>query len=106
MRRLQELPATTGLVWYERLTLAHLLAGLGREREAFAVLDRGFPWNFQALERAPWALEQARLAERLREYDKARYWYGYVTRVWRNADPELQPSVAESREALGRLSRK
>jgi hypothetical protein len=41
--RLQALPASAGMVWYERLTLARLLAALGRDREALAVLDRGFP---------------------------------------------------------------
>ena len=103
VRRMQDLPAS-GMVWYERLTLARLLASLHRDTEALGVLDRGFPMGFQAMERATWALEQARLAERLRQGEKARYGYGYVARVWRPADPELQPQVAEAREALVRLT--
>jgi len=102
--RLQALPASAGLVWYERLTLARLLAALGRDREALAVLDRGFPWTYQALERAPWALERARLAERLGDREKAKYWYGYVAKVWRHADPELRPYLVEAQAALGRLT--
>lgn len=103
VNRLRRLPAS-GPVWYERLTLARLLAGVHRQREALEVLDRGFPWGVQAMERATWALEDARLAEQFGQRDKARYWYGYVARVWRHADPELQPYVAEAREALRRLS--
>jgi hypothetical protein len=54
-------------VWYERLTLARLLAGLGHEREALAVLDREFPRlrsGFPYLHAETWALERARLAEK------------------------------------------
>ena len=47
LTRFQSLPATAGIVWYERLTLARVLAALGREREALAVLTAssrsGFP---------------------------------------------------------------
>jgi len=38
-----------------------------------------------------------------RSWDTA--WYRYVAKVWRHADPELQPHVAEAREALERLTR-
>ena len=101
--RLQALPAVTGDIWLERLTLARLLAKLGRESDGLAVLERGFPSGSPTLSWGFWALEQARLAERLGERDKARRSYGFVVKVWRHADPELQPWVAEAREALGRL---
>jgi hypothetical protein len=100
LARLEALPATTGEVWPERLTLTRLLAVRGQVREALAVLDRGFPYPFPTLGWAPWALERARLAEQLGELEKARYWYGYAARVWRHADPELQPAVTEAREAF------
>jgi hypothetical protein len=103
IQRLQALPTSSGLVWYERLTLARLLSALKRDREALEVLDRGFPWGFPAFEEVLWAFERARVAERLGEREKAQYWYGYVTRVWRHADPELRPLVSEAREALQRL---
>ena len=102
--QLQALPATSGWVWYERLTLAQALRALGREREALAVLDREFPSSLAIFHRGIWALERARLAERLGDRDKARHWYGYVARLWRHADPELQPIVNETREALERLT--
>jgi serine/threonine-protein kinase len=103
VRRLETLPAKVGMVWYERLTLARLLAATGHERDALAVLDREFPWAVPVLPHGWWALERARLAERLGERDKAIKWYGYVARLWRHADPELQPRAAEAREALARL---
>ena len=51
-----------------------------------------------------WALERARLAEKVGEYEKAKQWYAYVTAVWQHADAELQPFLAEARDALGRLT--
>jgi hypothetical protein len=91
-------------VRYERLTLARMLAALGQEREALDVLDREFPFGAYISARGTWALERARLAEKLGQSDEARRWYGYVAQVWRYADPELQPVVAEVREALTRLT--
>jgi tetratricopeptide (TPR) repeat protein len=104
LTRFQALPAKAGVVWYERLTLARMLAALGREREALDVLDREFPFGAYISARGTWALERARLAEKLGQSDKARRWYGYVAQVWRHADPELLPVVAEAREALTRLT--
>ena len=51
-----------------------------------------------------WALERARVAERVGERDKARRWYDYHVDVWRHADPELQVTVREARQALERLT--
>jgi serine/threonine-protein kinase len=104
LTKFQALPITTGEVWLERLTLVRLLAAQRRDREALAILDRGFPHPYATPSMAPWALEQARLAERLGEREKASHWYGYVAAVWRQADPELQPTVVEAREALRRLT--
>ena len=92
------------MVWYERLTLARLLAALGREREALDVLDREFPSGVAISARGTWALERARLAEKLGQPEKARHWYGFVARLWRHGDPELRPAVDEAREALTRLT--
>jgi eukaryotic-like serine/threonine-protein kinase len=104
LTRFQALPAKVGIVWYERLTLARMLAALGREREALDVLDREFPFGAYISARGTWALERARLAEKIGQSDKARRWYGYVAQLWRHADPELQPVVDEAREALTRLT--
>jgi hypothetical protein len=51
-----------------------------------------------------WALERARVAERLGERSKAIRGYQYVADLWRHADPELQPYVTEAREGLARLT--
>lgn len=104
LARFATLPDSTGPVWLERLTLARLLAALGRERSALAVLDREFPTPYYSSSRVPWALERARLAEKLGEREKARQWYAYVAKMWRRADPELQPYVAEARAALARFA--
>jgi hypothetical protein len=52
----------------------------------------------------PCSLERARIAERLGEVARAVEGYQYVAGMWRQADPELQPFVAEARQALGRLT--
>ena len=104
LTRFQALPAKAGIVWYERLTLARMLAALGREREALDVLDREFPFGAYISARGTWALERARLAEKLGQPEKARHWYGFVARLWRHGDPELRPAVDEAREALTRLT--
>jgi len=101
---LQALPTATGMVWPERLTLARVLEAQHRDRDALAVLDREFPQPWEWPSRAIWAVERARVADRLGEREKAKRWYGYVARVWRNADPELQPVVTEARQGLTRLT--
>ena len=75
---------------FERLALIRLLSATGRKREALAELDRGFPWPYASLTRGLWALEHARLADRLGENEKARERYGYVAKIWRHGDPELR----------------
>ena len=104
LARFRALPDSTGPVWFERLTLARLLTAKGQDREALAVLDREFPFPIVTASHGIWALERARLAEKLGEREKAKYWYGYVAALWRHGDPELQQSVTEAREALGRLT--
>ena len=105
LARFAALPDSIGPIWLERLTQARLLTTIGHEREALAVLDREFPVEIVTGSQGIWALERARLAEKLGEREKAKNWYGYVVRVWRHADADLQPVVAEAREALQRLGR-
>ena len=38
-----------------------------------------------------------------RDYDKAREVYEYYVEYWQDADPELQPMVEETRQAILRL---
>ena len=53
-----------------------------------------------------WWVERGRVAERLGERQQALQAYGFLTALWRNADPELQPYVAEAGAALKRLGGK
>ena len=99
------LPRAVGAVFVEQLTYARLLAAAGREAEAFAVLERGFPWPHPSLTKGFWELERARLAEKLGHRDVATSSYGVVAGLWRHADPELQPYVRESKSGLQRLAR-
>jgi hypothetical protein len=74
-------------------------------REDRKVIDTPWPPSFFPRSRNVIArLEQARAAERLGERELAIHAYRFVAEVWRNADPELQPYVTESREALARLT--
>jgi hypothetical protein len=48
-------------------------------------------------------LERGRVAERLGDRETALTAYRFVADVWRNADAELRPYVAEAAAALKRL---
>ena len=95
---------TVPWAYKERLTRAQLLAAVGRDAEAAAVLDQipsvGYP---PAPVEVVWILERARVNDRLGNREKAAEGYAYVVDVWRDADPLLQPFVEEARRALRRL---
>jgi hypothetical protein len=86
----------------DRLTKARLLAARGREREADALLgvrlDR-MPVMLEPL----FALERARVAERLGNRERAVAAYQLVAEAWRHADADLQRFVEEAKAALTRL---
>ncbi|HET7240516.1 MAG TPA: hypothetical protein VFI77_05120, partial [Gemmatimonadales bacterium] len=103
VRRFEALPRGVGLVYFDQLTLARLLAARGRDAEALTILDRGFPWPRACLTASLWALERGRVAERLGQREKAAYSYRFIAETWRHADPELQPYVDEARQGLARL---
>jgi serine/threonine protein kinase/tetratricopeptide (TPR) repeat protein len=88
----------------DRLTKARLFAAVGRDREALPLLGVRLGRNPVLLEPL-YALERGRVNERLGSRDQAIEAYGFVVRVWRNADPALQPLVSEARNALARLAR-
>jgi hypothetical protein len=79
-----------------------LLIARGGDREAASVADRHvtLPLTLSAVLRT---LERARVAERLRDRATAIHAYQFVVAVWRNADPELGPYVADAQAALNRL---
>jgi serine/threonine-protein kinase len=87
---------------WAHLQQARVLAAVKRDREAADVLDAGtdsyspyYVW---------FELERARIAERLGERERAVRGFQTVAAYWAKADPELQPLVNESRQALSRLS--
>lgn len=98
----------------EKGLLARLLAARGEYRRAVSILDRWGPAPAGNASGGPvanypsavlGALDRARIAERLGDRAMARSQYRFVAEVWRNADPELQPYVAEARAGLARMER-
>ncbi|TLY76333.1 MAG: hypothetical protein E6K43_02770 [Gammaproteobacteria bacterium] len=90
----------------ERLVTAQLLEARGRGPEAASRLEREIKniAGRSPLRESFWALERARVNERLGNRANALAGYSFVAAVWMHADPELQPYVAEARAALKRLS--
>jgi serine/threonine-protein kinase len=87
----------------DRLTRAQLLAARGQDAAAAAILDDHRVGNQSTLQGGLWALERARVHERLGHRAQALEDYRFVAAVWRHADPELQPFVSEAGAALQRL---
>ncbi len=96
---------TSALFVPDRLIKAQVLAARRRYAAAATLLRdaRLPPTDFSPVE-GLWALEWARVCERLRRTDEARRGYQFTADVWMHADSELQPYVAEARAALRRLS--
>jgi hypothetical protein len=103
LRRFNSLPDTLCFGCFDhKLTRLLLRSARGEYR---AVLDDLGPWTtFPGSGYVVGRLEQARVAERVGERERAAPDYQFVIDAWRNADPELQPYVAEARGALERLT--
>jgi hypothetical protein len=88
----------------EQLTRVDLLVARGRYAEAAPLLDHEWPPPFP---QDPLIvlrnLQRARVNEHLGNREKAIESYAFVTHVWRQADPELQPFVADAKAGLKRL---
>jgi TolB-like protein len=104
LRRFAALPDTLcELCAVPRFVHARLLAATGRPREAAVILaDR--PTLLPSAIDVLWALERARVAERLGDRATARRSYAVVVGAWRDADADLAPVVDEARTALKRLT--
>ncbi len=90
--------------YLERLTRTRLLALKGQNEEAARLLDERAHTRAEILpSEVSWALERARVNERLGNREKAIQNYAFVARIWANADSSLQPVVAEAHAALRRL---
>ncbi len=104
VRRLESLPdSLCAVCYFERLTLAQLLSARHEDEKAAKLLDRSLT-ELTVPSHVLWALERARVAERMGNRAKASRDYQYVADAWRQADPQLQPYVTEAREALSRLA--
>jgi tetratricopeptide (TPR) repeat protein len=80
-----------------RFWLAHLMKQLGHPQEAARY--------YRSLRPDPWAsYHLGRIYEELGEIADARHEYEAFVAAWRDADPELQPKVAEARAAVQRLT--
>jgi tetratricopeptide (TPR) repeat protein len=60
--------------------------------------------SIDAVFRAPYSRRLGELYERKGDHAKAVQYYRLFTELWKNADPELQPQVAEIRRRIARLS--
>jgi tetratricopeptide (TPR) repeat protein len=80
-----------------RFWLAHLMEQLGHPQEAARY--------YRSLRPEPWAsYNLGRIYEELGEFADARREYEAFVAAWKDADPELQPKVAEARAAVQRLT--
>jgi tetratricopeptide (TPR) repeat protein len=79
--------------------VAQLALELGRLDQA----ERAFRWLRQ-WDGPPAYLQLGRILERTGRPAEAREAYEFLVYAWRNADPELQPTVDEARQAIARLS--
>ncbi len=85
------------------LVRARLLVAVGREAEALEVLQGRYINDWPLASRVMWIMERARLADRLGQNESALRDYRFVSQVWADADPELQPIVREAEGAVTRL---
>jgi hypothetical protein len=89
--------------FYEKVTLAQLLAARGELRGARELLDR-WRWSGGKASFVLATLERGRLAERLGDRAAAIADYQYVAARWRHADSELQRYVSEALDGIDRLA--
>ena len=82
---------------------ARLLEAVGRDAEALEVLQSRFINDWPLASRVIWIMERARLADRLGQTEPALRDCRFVSQVWADADPELQPIVREAETAALRL---
>jgi serine/threonine-protein kinase len=107
LRMLAALPdslCALGNCFFEKFTLAELLAARGQDREAAVIYDRWLRARGGSPLLVLGRLNRARVAERLGDRERAADLYQYVVDAWRHADPELRPHVAAARDGLERLA--
>jgi tetratricopeptide (TPR) repeat protein len=103
LRAIPDSLCAVNVCFYEKVTLAQLLATRGELRGARELLDR-WRWGGGEASFVLATLERGRLAERLGDRGAAIADYQYVVARWRHADSELQRYVSEARDGIGRLA--
>jgi eukaryotic-like serine/threonine-protein kinase len=102
LRRFRSLPDTLCPDCYlDRLIRARLLAASGNDREAFTALEEPLSAFITPME-VVFALDRARVAERLGDYEHASRAYQFVAAAWARPDPELEPEVTEALAGMKR----
>jgi tetratricopeptide (TPR) repeat protein len=97
---------------HQRHLRPYLLRSLGRDTEALAWLGAG-PWHaprgehtlLDLVYRAPFHFQQGEILERMGRGREASEHYDRFAALWRDADAELQPMVAEAERRASRLRR-
>jgi class 3 adenylate cyclase/tetratricopeptide (TPR) repeat protein len=87
-----------------RWFLGQLLLETGRPEEAVPYFESFWPGAFSLNEFPLSYFYLGRAYEQMQEYEKARQSYELFAMAWKDADPELQPMVAEARAAARRLT--
>ena len=91
--------------YLDRLKQAQLLSARKQEGELVALLKEPLhDHDFLTPSEVLWALEQARVSERVGDRETAVESYAFVAAAWREADQDLQPLVREAKEGLARLT--
>ena len=107
LRQFTTTPDSLHECWYDvRVTTVQLLVATHRNWEAGQRLARRWPGTSQCsngFEDILWTLQRGRVFERLGRDREAIENYEFVAAAWRTADPELQPYVRESRDAIARI---
>jgi hypothetical protein len=89
--------------YVDRLTKGRLLAARGQYQDASTVLNERL-WSLLTPIEVLFALERARVAERLGDTKSAIAGYSFVANVWANADASLRGVAGDARAAAARLS--
>jgi len=107
--------AETPCAWWcqnGQLLYARLLAARGSLEKAARILNQPPMLEGNVLDASPaplpsdilWYLERGRVAERLKDRDRALDAYRYVARAWQHPDPDLELYAAQARAGLERLT--
>jgi hypothetical protein len=107
LRQFTTAPDSLHECWYDiRVTTVQLFVATRRNREAGQRLARRWPGTSgcsNGFDDILWTLERGRVFERIGREREAVENYAFVADAWRTADPELQPYVRESRDAIARI---